>query len=313
MDNPKSYPIARIVRGLAATLCVLWSLVVFLPQKEVQSQDAYGVALAKLINSPSVSRVIAEDGDAKLVVKYIGTATSGGTITVASNGDITFATGAVGASVADTTLECPVSGALGGIIDVSDTACNTLGEVVDIINASTSWRAAIVDGLRSESSNDTLVALSETSANDKDGLMLYGDSSVAFTQDLALIPPEMRTIKTYLKTPQVGGTLIPNPWAGTRAMLFKAKATSTYASGTSTVSLVCVVPNNKTSGGIETVTTMWSEAGGASTAALTMDYSPYGFLGCKDGKLLLRVVNSAAMSANVTAVHGQLITLEPGP
>lgn len=135
-----------------------------------------------------------------ILIKYVGSSPAGGTVTIdAGTGDITLKTGPVGSSSADVTTECPVSGDLGGVIDVSDAACNTLGEVVDAINASANWRAVIQDGRRTDSSNNTLNTLSETSASVPQGLALAGDGAVSLKSVIKLAPVR-DDIRWYLNT-----------------------------------------------------------------------------------------------------------------
>lgn len=133
-----------------------------------------------------------------ILIRYIGDNPDGGTVTVAAGGDITLKTGPVATSTADVTTECPFSGGLGGVIDVSDDACSTLGEVVDAINASPNWVAVIQDGRRSDSSNNTLAALSETSAATPAGLALAGDGAVSLKSVIALVPFDRNDIRPYL-------------------------------------------------------------------------------------------------------------------
>lgn len=272
--------------------------------------------------TPVSAALTAISTDTAMFVKYVGTATSATVDVNAATGDLTFQ---VSAAAADT-LECPVSGALGGIIDVSDAACDTLGEVVDAINdscrvnASNCWRAALVDGMRSDSSNNTLDTLSAAQAGVADGLALKFDTAVLFKLSQALIPASSRTIKTFLGTGTVttgtptGGTavgrgaaLIPNPYTGTQTVLFIANATTTYASGTSNFEVWAVRPSvspGASQKGSETTQLLYSTAGGATTANKVFDFSQFGLYGLQDAKLLVRVNNSAALSAPLLYAYG---------
>ncbi len=252
---------------------------------------------ATLYNSNPVQGALgADDTDVALLVKYIGTNAGGGEVDVAAGGDITFTV----AAGADTTFECPVSGALGGIIDVSNAACDTLGEVVDIINTSTSdFRAVILDGLRTDSSNDTLLD-STADADALGGLELKWDTSVVFTSTIALTP--WRTIDDYLAA---DNKLIKNKYLGTRAVMFIANATSTYGSGTSAYSAVSALAENKNGYlGTETVTTHYSTAAGATTVNAEFSHVNFGLYGKRDCKMVVRLTNSAAMASTVHYVYG---------
>lgn len=281
------------------------------PPVQAQVGNDYGL-FKRLLESETVGKAVAtDDTDVAILIRYTGT-TGGGTVAVASNGDITLSTGAVGASAVDTTLECPVSGALGGIIDVSDTACDTMGEVVDIINGSANWRAVILDGLRADSSNDTLNALSEAAANGVNGLGLVWDTSVAFKYTLALTPD--RNMGAYIDNNQGQfNRLTSDPYRNTRTVLTLFRGLSTYGSGTSTFQVIDVASNLNTKAsalaptGSETTTTLYSIAAGASTVDLSLDASkwgPYGIQGQKGHKLVARINNSAAMSAVDVAALG---------
>lgn len=278
------------------------------------AQSASDLALAMLARSQNTSRFVsAISTHVPLVVKYVGDNTSGGNVAIAANGDITFTEGPVGSSVADDSLECPVSGALGGIIDVSDAACNTLGEVVDIINASANWRAIIVDGVRSDTSDDALVTFAETAANAEDGLNLTGDTAVTFDVAIGALPQELRSIKRYLGPREQGSKMISNPLLGSKPVFYFLSATTTYGSGTSTLEGYCVLQRLRSTGstnGSETVTQIFSLAGGATTVAGTVDARQLGGLACSEGeKLFIRVNNSAANTASVASLWAQQVNI----
>jgi len=112
------------------------------------------------------------------IVRYVGATPSvDDTVTTASN-TITFKQN----GAADTTLECPIVGGLGGIIDTSNAACDTLGEVVDTINGSADWEAVLLDGLRSDATGTTqLLAVAASDATGKAGLNVYFDTTVTIT------------------------------------------------------------------------------------------------------------------------------------
>lgn len=227
-----------------------------------------------------------------VLIRYIGGGT-GGTVTVAAGGDVTLSTGAVGASAVDTTLECPVSGALGGIIDVSDAACNTLGEVVDIINGSANWRAVIIDGVRTDSSDNTLITLAETAANGTDGLLLLGDSTVSLNITRALVPDSARKMRFYLDKQNPGtGTsnrFAPNPFINTKTAFFRAQANFT-GTGASSIKLISDRPtySQGTVAGSSAIKTEYQETGAATTVDFTLDFSEVGFFGPDDSRLLVR-------------------------
>ena len=258
---------------------------------------------------PNVNQISAvQVSQTGLLVQYIGTNSLGGNVTVdGATGDLTFTVGAVGASAADTSLECPVSGALGGVIDVSNAACNTIGEVVDIINGSADWVAVPISLLRADSSDNTLFTLAETAATAATGLALQADQAVLFEASVAILPTEMLDIRAYYNRVGGGGKqLVQNPYNGWRGVFNKGIFTSTYGSGTSGLYVYSV--RRSLGGAADTVSTMWGpEAGGATTAAKTFDFTPIGGLFCRPDELcLVRLDNSAAMTAVVGTVQGSM-------
>ena len=241
--------------------------------------------------------VAADDTDVAFIVRYVGATPSvDDTVTTASN-TITFKQN----GAADTTLECPIVGGLGGIIDTSNAACDTLGEVVDTINGSADWEAVLLDGLRSDATGTTqLLAVAASDATGKAGLNVYFDTTVALKHSRALVSG--RTFESFFPAEAIQGKTIPNRYLGTYSVLVSGTFTNTYASGTSTIQVWAVVPAR----GSETVTLLWSEAAGATTATKTIGATtwPFGLIGKRDAKLVYRVVNSAAQSAVSSSGYG---------
>lgn len=135
---------------------------------------------------PVSANINAADTSVAMVIKYFppvgGSATAiTPTVAVAAT-SLTFTVG--GAAYAG--FEQPVSGALGGVIDMTDAAADTLGEVVDTINSTPVtfttgyFRAAIGAGLRSDvmSTLALLADAADTEVGRTDlGEILYWDSS----------------------------------------------------------------------------------------------------------------------------------------
>jgi len=241
----------------------------------------------------------ADDTDPMILVKYVGTNASG-LVAVAAGGDITFTTGALSSEAADTSLECPVSGALGGVIDVSDAACDTVGEVVDIINGSSNWVAVPVASLRTDSSNDTITTISATQAKTVKGLALTADTTVALTSTILLAPSNFSLdIGTYLAGSSMTAVALKvNPFIN-RTFLASSRAVSTYGSGTSFHYVYEVTPTFKRVGASEVVNILHGPiAGGATTVLgnLVTLSDNNRIMSNPNSKLLVRVVNSAAMA-----------------
>lgn len=253
----------------------------------------------------SASRALtADDTSVALYCKYVGTGAAGYVTT--SGGNIVFES--PDSSTADTTFECPVSGGLGGIIDTTNAACNTIDEVVDIINTSTSnFRCFAHGALGTDSSNTRLLAAADV--NCTEGCAIYWDTSTAFETPM-VIAPTMTTaewISFYLGSP-TSSTPVRNPWEPFQSVLFSAIGTSTYGSGTSLGEVYSVKPVNAIGGSSETVTTLWSEAGGSTTAAKTFNaWGSFGIYGRQHEKLLFKLKNSAAQSSATVTVSAQQV------
>jgi hypothetical protein len=278
-------------------------------------------ALAVVASAPPVvaqipvARVVIDDTDPAGYCRYIGTSPCAAVAVDATTGDLTFTSGTCGAEAATTTFECPISLPNGGIIDVSNAACNTIGKVLDIVNASTDWRCQPYAALRADSSNDTLNALAATQATGANGVALFFDTSV-FLSTTAVVAPPHRAGYKYL-APGTSPTFYRKPWATTQAKLYGAAATSTYASGTSNL-FVYSVDRTQAASGAETVTTLWGPtAGGATTVAKvfgTCDtpatgcdtaWGPFGLSALPGQQLLVRLTNSAAQASVTLAVSGE--------
>lgn len=269
-----------------------------------------------------VAQALTASTDIGAFVKYIGS-TASTTITtqspcaslaIAANGIMTFTQGTCGSEVATATFECPVSGALGGIIDVTNAACDTVGEVADIINASADWRFIPYSMLRSDSSNDTFVTIAATQATGPGGLGLAVDNAVALFQTVVVAPPTFSYADLSLG-PQ-SAAFKRKAWGGTYGLLTAVSTLSTYASGTSLLKVMSV---DRTFGavGADVVTTSWpSVASGATTVAKVFGSCDTPATGCDTAwgqgglfcqigqQCLVRLTNSVAMSVNTTAING---------
>jgi hypothetical protein len=238
-----------------------------------------------------------DDTGIAMLVRYVGSNSSATVAVDAGTGDLTFQVG----GSAYTGFECPVAGALGGIIDVSNAACNTMAEVVDTINGSctgcsSDFRAVLIDSLRTDTSTDAIVTIGATQVTRTDGLQLNIDTSVALIESRALIP-NRTNIAGYLGGPATGFRLLENPYAGQWPFLRWFEGFSTYGAGTSSMSVYSVKPSNKVSGA-ETVSTLWGpEAMGATTVNKQFTYWQNNLLpGRRNEKLIVRVTNTNAMA-----------------
>lgn len=243
--------------------------------------------------------------DVAFLVKYIGTSAVAKIAVDATTGDITFTDGAAGTEATDT-FECPVSAGLGGVIDVSDTACNTFGEISDVVNASSDWRLVLLDVMRSDDadvSSGALITLAATAAQAENGLGVLLDNTTTFLATRAMVPPEARRFPFYCESANCS-VLRSNPFAYWRPFLQDFNATSTYASGTSALNIYSVVGQYGANGS-EVEALEYSTAGGATTAnAAISAFRTTPLLLPQGSKPIFRVTNSAAMSAITSVAAG---------
>jgi hypothetical protein len=277
----------------------------------------YGPVVVSQSQPKAVSDIkTAVSTDVGIYVRYVGTGTGVATVEVAAGGDITL----VANGAADATLECPVSGALGGVIDVSDTACDTIGEVVDVINSSVDWIAVPHASLRSDSSNNTLITLAATDAKLPNGLGLLRDSAVALTINLVLAPGgydqqgNFTGINAYVNQNSAPGTagsgrrLTPNPFNGFDTTLLYAKENITTTDNAANLfRAFCVVPNNKdNANSTEVVREMYQEPAGLTTVtALIDEFLNNGGLLCNDGKVVVTTKGTTTLTAPSTFATGR--------
>jgi len=285
----------------------------------------------------SASSSKTDDGDVALVCVYIGTAGTG-YVTVAADGNLAFES--PDSSTADTTFECPVSAPLGGVIDVSNAACNTVTEVLNIINTPTSnFRCAPYAILGTDdidiSGTGWLKAATDQSCGRPDGCKIVADTDVALNISNVLAPEVdyAKAQKFFVGATRGGATgFQSNPYLNSRGFLSGASTLSTYGSGTSVTNVYSVKGEfkpyygaNTGSGNAigatysETVTLLWGPiTNGATTVFKTFgtcdtaatacgpEWGPWGVLGRRDEKLLIRVTNSAALATTSLQLNGLL-------
>jgi hypothetical protein len=253
---------------------------------------------------PASGFVGADDTDVALICSYTGTDAGGGEIAVAAGGDITFTV----ATVADATFECPVSGALGGVIDVSDAACDTLGEVVDIVNGKTTnsltpttgtdFKCVIIDGLRTDSSNDTLLTFSAATADYPNGKSLLFDSDVALTTSFAVLPLEARSLPFYWRA---RGVLAADPflnWTGVVGYVWEDTGTCTGADTTR------VIAENYSGTKQQTLFRQPSN----TTTPVTWDFSRFPIFGPQGSKVVVRETCVTSFATGLLHVYGYVVT-----
>lgn len=228
---------------------------------------------------------------------------STGTIAVAAGGDITFLKD--GAAV--TGFECPVAAPLGGVIDVSDADCNTFAEVVDIINNDTDgeWKAVLLGALRTDSSDNTLITLVAADANT--GIELLFDGTI--TDEVNMLFSTKVAATDYI----TGGLLQQDPYGGTRILIDRMEWKTTHdGGGANSATISCVERNYIGITATETVSNATVFTGGATTVATLLDHADwgFGFLGCKNGALHVRIVDVAPGNLTVAEFTSHAVEME---
>lgn len=264
---------------------------------------------------PASNAITAVDTTPAMVVKYFPGAnttasTSATSVAVEASGDLTFVVN----GVAYAGFELPVSGALGGVIDVSDASADTFGEVCDAINstpvtfATGYFRCALVGVLRSDSSNDTLVAdAADTEVTRPIGDLLYIDSSEANVDTVTLFDADLGWQAVGTKKGISGN---PNDNKVTFVQYFGETITNAGTIGA--VSCYGITENYQTGGGCnaagdcgsgsEKVRTIYSEAAAASTVLnSSLAEFPNGFY-AKDEKVMCRIPGDGTDTSAIKAV-----------
>lgn len=304
---------------LAALIALVAMFAPLIPAIHAQTSGA--LLMWGFVNAPepAFNAVTADDSDVALLVKYVGPVgasgtTNSGTVQIAATSAL-FKSGAQGAETAAATDPTCPGGGTAGTVDFTNAACDTLGEFVDFINATTTWRATLVAGFRTDptlSGTVRLVAMGATRATTTDGVQIKFKTANNFTASILLAPSQFTSsISAWMAGTAPGQTrnFIANPFFNRRTIALLANATSTYASGTSTLNVYSVLVKNRPIGGIstagsETVTLLYGEAGGATTVAKTFDYRDIGIVGRRNEKIIVRLVNSAAASAVTLRGYG---------
>lgn len=283
-------------------LALVTTMLMLGPLPSVRDVEAQSIQtqLLRLMDATSVGHQNATVTSAPAIwVKYIGSSADGEVAVDAATGDLTFISGANGSEAASTSFECPVSGALGGVIDVSDASCNTVDEVLEIINASSDWRAGVITAMLTDSSNNTLNTQASTSAKSRNGVVLYNDGAVSFHHSVLLAPtPQSNRAPFWASLAGSSNTLnwTQNPFDDSRTVVDFISGVSTYGSGTSTINVYASTLSQGATVS-ETVRTIYTAAGGATTVAATPTLPTNGIRANEGERVIVRIVNSAAMTA----------------
>lgn len=273
------------------------------------AQVPIGVSVTPFKVQPVSAVTTAKDTSIAMVIKYFpprgGSATAlTPTVAVAAT-SLTFTVG----GAAYTGFELPVSGALGGVITMSDASADTMGEVVDAINSTPDtfttgfFRAAIVNGLRS----DVLSTLAFTADGaDTDvgrpdlGEIIYWDSDVLYDDEVGLF--DVSKGASAFIGPK---GLAKNPHEGITTQVQQAYSLITNAGTVGDATVYAVKRNYVTGGGCnaagdcgsgsEVVRTVVIMPLATTVAASGVAYLPQGFI-AKDEYVFLRNDSTGAVS-----------------
>lgn len=256
---------------------------------------------------PAAGTSTTADDNVALYVQYVGTATTAPTIQVdAATGDIQFE---VAGSV-DATVSCPEADN-DGVIDVSDTACNTMLEVVNAINqGGSNWRAVLVAALATDSSTDAFATLSETDTNTRIGAPIYYDTNFAGSAPTVtvLVTPVFNPADGSFFFNGPGGGLNTNPFARSVAFLSAVSEKKTSGGTIAATEIYGVFREYRGSPATgfdlyESRRLVWSQTGGATATQATLDFSNFPLVSTKGETFLARIGSSTTISVqNLNAV-----------
>lgn len=296
------------MRKFITGLAMVASLVLAPTFVSAQGSNLFGLQVQPLKAEPLSALIIAADTDVALYIKYVGSGDVLPKVAVETDGNLTFT---IDGSAYDG-FECPVDGAYGGVIDVSDAACDTLGEVVDAINSDDNrkFTAYVGAGLRSWSSNDSFLAdAADNEVASPNGEVVFWDSSTLDDTTIFLSAFSQATAgRDFFGSRQSPSQLQKNPNAGNDTVLLYAQETITNAGTIGNFQAYCVVENynrgaSATAGagsGSETVQTMYTEVGAATTAKGEIsEFLNAGGLRCRDGKVVVTILASGADTSAV--------------
>lgn len=264
---------------------------------------AQGWLLSPPVNPASGSTTsVTSTDNVCILTRYVGTTVGKQTVEVAAGGDITYKI----ASVADATTGSP---SLNGIFDLSTPAAavDTYGELVSLINTTGSnWKAVLVNCLAADSTDNTLFTLGATDATTPKGVALYRDNTVALTSLVSALPPGADTDFRFWTTGTGAATRInPNPFASfqTFVQAIHEKITS---SGTVAQFRVLGITPSYTATGVysETVRTIFSTLGGATTVDNNQSFDGFPLVGAPGEKMATDITTGTALTVINMQVGG---------
>ena len=249
------------------------------------------------------------------IIKYVGTTTGKPDVAVAAGGDMTLRV----AGVADATTGSPT---LNGVFDLSTPAAavDTMGELVNLVNTTGSnWKMVLTGCLASDLTDNTIDTLSVIDAAGPNGVVLFKDAVVAsatsiFSTQVALLPEDAASnFRFFTSGSPIGNTtgsnkINANPFARYQPFVqnIREKITST-----GTIALFEVLGVKRTYDGngkvSETVRTIWSETGAATTVEKAKDFNSGPILGAIGEMIIVRQRTGTDLTATSTGGTGFMI------
>jgi len=249
--------------------------------------------------------------DVGLYVKYVGAAQTGtATVAVAAGGDISFAVN----GAADTTIGCPTAN---GSIDVSDACGDTFAEVVTVINKTANWRAVYGAVIGTDTTINTLITRSAATASGPNGVALLKDTAVALNVTADLTPNFYsggRSMQFFLAPggANLNAKLNANPYSGQRTWVPYATETITSSGTIGLFSIIgdTVVHANQGTTAYsltETIRTIVSQTGAATTANKTYDFSHFPLIANPGERILIRQASGTDLTVPAVGGFGVLV------
>jgi hypothetical protein len=273
----------NLFRKTLAVAVVLALAVLPATALDVPVQQAVGVSGA----------LSAVSTDVALWVKYVGTSTftTKPTIAVAA-ADADIALTINGA--ADTTITgC---GGTAGTLDTAQTGCDTLGELCNRMNASANWACVVESALASDASANALDTVAASDAvTQPGGLGLKKDTVVALNVVVPLRPGI--TGDWYFQ----GNAINPNPFGGFYTFVQAIRENVTSGGTVGEFMVIGVTPKVVGVGASkvysETVRTIWSEPGAATTVEKNLSFINFPLMTVPGEKVLVKISATSTLTA----------------
>lgn len=244
--------------------------------------------------------------DVGLWVKYVGTTafTTKPTIAVAAaDADIALTfNGAADATVTG-------CGGTAGTLDTAQAACNTLGGLCNRINASANWACVVESALASDASANALDTLGASDAvTQPGGVGLKKDTVVALNVVVPLRPGV--TGDWYF----AGNAINPNPFGGFTTFVQAIRENVTSAGTVGEFMVIGVTPKVVGVGASkvysETVRTIWSEPGAATTVEKNLSFINFPLMSMPGEKVIVKISATTGLTApklNAVGVIGKQV------